>query len=96
MIKLYATDLPDGHPMILGNAWVHVAKQVLASKVTYHATFIPIPSTVAKELTTCLVKFVSGAGPSLRPARQVFFFFFFLRGEGCYIMVGYHVQYQTV
>ena len=51
---------------------VHVAKQVLASKVTYHATFIPIPSTVAKELTTCLVKFVSGAGPSLRPARQVF------------------------
>ena len=22
MIKLYATDLPDGHPVILGNAWI--------------------------------------------------------------------------
>ena len=50
----------------------HVAKQVLASKVTYHATFIPIPRSVAKELTTCLVRFVSGAGPTLRPSRAVF------------------------
>ena len=51
---------------------VHVAKQVLASKVTYHATFIPIPPSVVKELTACLVSFVSGAGPTLRPGRAVF------------------------
>ena len=51
---------------------VHVAKQVLASKVTSHATFIPIPPTMAKELTTCLVGFVSGAGPTLRPGRTLF------------------------
>ena len=31
---------------------VHVAKQVLASKVTYHATFISIPPSMAKE--SCL------------------------------------------
>ena len=49
-----------------------MAKQVLASKVTYHATFIPIPPSVAKELTACLVSFLSGAGPTLRPGRAVF------------------------
>ena len=48
-----------------------MAKQVLASKVTYHATFIPIPPTMAKKLTTCHVGFVSGARHTLRPRRAV-------------------------
>ena len=53
---------------------VHVVKQVLASKGTYHATFIPTAPTptMAKEPTTYLVSFVGGAGPTLRPGRAVF------------------------
>ena len=50
---------------------VHVAKQVLASKVTYHATFIPVPAAQGRELASCLQGFVSGGRRCLRPSREV-------------------------
>ena len=50
---------------------VHVAKQVLASKVTYHATFIPVPAAQATDLASCLCGFVSGGKSCLRPSREV-------------------------
>ena len=50
---------------------VHVAKQVLASKVTYHATFVPVPAAQMRELASCLSTFVSGGKRCLRPGRGV-------------------------
>ena len=50
---------------------VHVAKQVLASKVAYHATFIPVPAAQATDLASCLCGFVSGGKSCLRPSREV-------------------------
>ena len=51
---------------------VHVAKQVLASKLTYHATFIPVPTAQAKELASCLHGFVSGGRRCLGPSRGIY------------------------
>jgi exonuclease III len=51
---------------------VHVAKQVLASKVTYHATFVPAPAWFVKDLTACLQRFITGGALALRPCREAF------------------------
>ena len=51
---------------------IHVAKQVLASKVTYHATFLPAPAWFIRELTACLQRFVTGGALALRPCREAF------------------------
>ena len=51
---------------------IHVAKQVLASKVTYHATFLPVPAWFVRDLTACLQRFVTGGAPALRPCREAF------------------------
>ena len=51
---------------------IHVAKQVLASKVTYHATFLPAPGWFIRDLTDCLQRFVTGGAPALRPCREAF------------------------
>ncbi|BDA51424.1 hypothetical protein COCOBI_18-3020 [Coccomyxa sp. Obi] len=48
---------------LLGRSYVfffgYVAKQLLASMVTYHATFIPVPSQLEKRLCTALHNFVA-------------------------------------
>ena len=51
---------------------VHVAKQVLASKVTYHATYFPMSEPHARELASCLSGFVGGSSATLRPGRAAF------------------------
>jgi exonuclease III len=51
---------------------IHVAKQVLASKVTYHATFLLVPAWFTRDLTACLQRFVTGGAPALRPCREAF------------------------
>ena len=51
---------------------VHVAKQVLASKVTYYAIFIPMSEPHARELDSCLSGFVGGSSATLRPGRAAF------------------------
>jgi hypothetical protein len=51
---------------------IHVAKQVLASKVTYHATFLPAPAWFIRDLTACLQRFVTGGALALRPCREAF------------------------
>ncbi|BDA49663.1 LINE-1 retrotransposable element ORF2 protein [Coccomyxa sp. Obi] len=43
----------------------YVAKQLLASMVTYHATFIPVPSQLEKRLCTALHTFVAANRPVL-------------------------------
>ncbi|BDA46021.1 probable LINE-1 retrotransposable element ORF2 protein [Coccomyxa sp. Obi] len=48
---------------LLGRAYV--AKQLLASMVTYHATFIPVPSQLEKRLCTALHTFVAANRPVL-------------------------------
>ena len=48
---------------------VHVAKQVLASKVSYHATFIPMSEPHAREFASCLSGFVGDSSATLRPGR---------------------------
>ena len=51
---------------------IHVAKQVLASKVTYHATFIPAPAWFARDLASCIQRFITGGALALRPCREAF------------------------
>ena len=48
----------------LGRA--HVAKQVLASKVSYHATFVPPPRQLWARITHIISAFVAGASPAER------------------------------
>ncbi|BDA47098.1 Transposon TX1 uncharacterized 149 kDa protein [Coccomyxa sp. Obi] len=48
---------------LLGRAYV--AKQLLASMVTYHATFIPVPNQLEKRLCTALHTFVAANRPVL-------------------------------
>ncbi|BDA40482.1 hypothetical protein COCOBI_01-1350 [Coccomyxa sp. Obi] len=48
---------------LLGRAYV--AKQLLASMVTYHATFIPVPCQLEKRLCTALHTFVAATRPVL-------------------------------
>ncbi|BDA47893.1 probable LINE-1 retrotransposable element ORF2 protein at N-terminal half [Coccomyxa sp. Obi] len=48
---------------LLGRAYV--AKQLLASMVTYHATFIPVPSQLEKRLCKALHTFVAANRPVL-------------------------------
>lgn len=48
----------------LGRA--HVAKQVLASKVSYHATFVPPPPQLWARITHVISAFVAGASPAER------------------------------
>ncbi|BDA47100.1 hypothetical protein COCOBI_09-5550 [Coccomyxa sp. Obi] len=48
---------------LLGRAYV--AKQLLASMITYHATFIKVPSQLEKSLCTALHTFVAASRPVL-------------------------------
>lgn len=63
---------------LLGRAYV--AKQVLASMVTYHATFIPVPRDLLERLCRALHTFVAanrpvalGAAAALYPGKEVCF-----------------------
>jgi exonuclease III len=52
---------------------VHVAKQVLASKLTHHATFVRPPPPLLRELTTVVMQFVAGTGATRSlPSRLTF------------------------
>lgn len=51
---------------------VHVAKQVLASKVTYHATFLLAPPWFVRDLTDCIRRFITGGAPALVPCREAY------------------------
>ena len=63
---------------LLGRAYV--AKQVLASMVTYHATFIPVPQALLQRLCRAIYTFVAanrpvtpGAAAALHPGKEVCF-----------------------
>lgn len=50
---------------------VHVAKQALASKITFHATYLPIPHEYVQRLSSVLVRFVTGSGDTMHPGRAI-------------------------
>ena len=52
---------------------VHVAKQVLASKLTQHATFVRPPPQLLRELMSAVMQFVAGTGATRSlPSRLAF------------------------
>ena len=52
---------------------VHVAKQVLASKLTHHATFVRPPPQLLRELMAAVMQFVAGASATRSlPSRMTF------------------------
>lgn len=48
---------------------VHVAKQALASKLTFHATFLPLPEEALQRLTSLLTGYIANSAGTMRPGR---------------------------
>ena len=57
------------HPLSLMGR-VHVAKQVLASKLYFAATFVPPPAAELRNISTIVSAFVRGAGDAGGPVRR--------------------------
>lgn len=50
---------------------VHVAKQAIASKLTFHATFLPVPQGTMQTLSSSIAGFVAQTSGTMRPSRIV-------------------------
>ena len=51
---------------------LHVAKQAIASKLTFHVTFLPPPQDFLRRITSILAGFVANSSGTMRPSRIVY------------------------